>query len=305
MGRNKPNFPLKDLEHHIRKSWDREFNDIEILACLEEDKLFDTEKYGLAIKKLRKYRKELRLIHARTANFQVEDIINNMIYLRKKYPHAGYPHVKKLLRKRSKEVTKHVIIEYMHKYKPDLVRARVRQRLRCRRFWAAGVNDVWCVDQHDKLKHYGLALHTGVDPFTEKIKWMRVWWTNSNPRLIFRYYLDCIKKDIWFDPGPENFCLAKGHSFIRQSLDSGLEGTLQHRCMNEKNNMLPEITWLNIRCNFTPGMEDILSNLDFPWFQAELDVYVDLINTTKRRAQTHKILLHGPPDDIDENAHGP
>ncbi|THU87531.1 hypothetical protein K435DRAFT_593318, partial [Dendrothele bispora CBS 962.96] len=40
-----------------------------------------------------------------------------------------------------------------------------------------------------------------------------------------------------------------------------------------------------------------------PWFQAELDVYVDLINTTKRRAQTHKILPHGSPDDIDENAH--
>ncbi|THU87898.1 hypothetical protein K435DRAFT_866827 [Dendrothele bispora CBS 962.96] len=28
-----------------------------------------------------------------------------------------------------------------------------------------------------------------------------------------------------------------------------------------------------------------------------------LINTTKRRVQTHKILPHGPPDDIDENAH--
>ncbi|THU85240.1 hypothetical protein K435DRAFT_558126, partial [Dendrothele bispora CBS 962.96] len=285
---------------------------------------FDTEKYGLVIKKFHEYRKELGLIRARTANFQVEDIINDMIDLRKKYPHAGYLRVKKLLRKRSKEVTKRVIIEYMHKYEPDLVRARVRRRLKRRRFWAAGVNDVLCVDQHDKLKRYGLALHTGVDPFTGKIKWMRVWWTNSNPRLIFRYYLDCIKKDGYTclvtqsDPGPENFCLAKGHSFIRQSLDSELEGTLQHRYMKEKNNMPPEIAWSNMRCNFTPGMEDILSNPDvnyscdnplqynvfkwvfIPWFQAELDVYVDLINTTKRRAQTHKILPHGPPDDIDE-----
>ncbi|THV07012.1 hypothetical protein K435DRAFT_569504, partial [Dendrothele bispora CBS 962.96] len=40
-----------------------------------------------------------------------------------------------------------------------------------------------------------------------------------------------------------------------------------------------------------------------PWFQAELDVYVDSIDTAKRQAQTHKILPHGPPDDIDENAH--
>ncbi|THV07011.1 hypothetical protein K435DRAFT_572219, partial [Dendrothele bispora CBS 962.96] len=92
----------------------------------------------------------------------------------------------------------------------------------------------------------------------------RVWWTNSNPQLIFRYYLDCIKKDGYTclvtqsDPGPENFCLAKGHSFIQQSLNSGLEGTLQRRYMKEKNNMPPEIAWSNMRHNFSPGMEDIL-----------------------------------------------
>ncbi|KIK52245.1 hypothetical protein GYMLUDRAFT_251383 [Collybiopsis luxurians FD-317 M1] len=42
--------------------------------------------------------------------------------------------------------------------------------------------------------------------------------------------------------------------------------------------------------------------MDFiPWFQAELDAYVDLINTTKKWAQKHKVLPHGPPDDIDEH----
>ncbi|KIK57129.1 hypothetical protein GYMLUDRAFT_247381 [Collybiopsis luxurians FD-317 M1] len=38
-----------------------------------------------------------------------------------------------------------------------------------------------------------------------------------------------------------------------------------------------------------------------PWFQAELDAYIDLINTTKKRAQKHKVLPHRPPDDIDEH----
>ncbi|KIK50485.1 hypothetical protein GYMLUDRAFT_121157, partial [Collybiopsis luxurians FD-317 M1] len=223
-------------------------------------------------------------------------------------------------------VFRRVIIDYMHQYEPDLVRQWARRCLKRRRFWAAGVNDVWCVDQHDKLKIYGLALHTaGVDPFTGKIKWLHVWHTNSNPRLIFRYYLDCIRKDGYIplvtqsDPGPEIFCLEKGHSFLRQSADPALEGTLQHHYMKEKNNLPLEILWSNLRRNFTPGLENILANphvnyspdntLEYnvfkwvfiPWFQAELDAYVDLINTTKKWAKKHKVLPHGPPDDIDEH----
>ncbi|KIK61520.1 hypothetical protein GYMLUDRAFT_243681 [Collybiopsis luxurians FD-317 M1] len=38
-----------------------------------------------------------------------------------------------------------------------------------------------------------------------------------------------------------------------------------------------------------------------PWFQAKLDEYVSLNNSTKKCAQKHKILPHGPPDDIDEH----
>ncbi|THU81135.1 hypothetical protein K435DRAFT_937812 [Dendrothele bispora CBS 962.96] len=133
----------------------------------------------------------------------------------------------------------------------------------------------------------------GVDPFTGRFKWLRVWWTNSNPRLIFGYYLDRVKKDGYIplvtqsDPGPENFCIAKGHSFIRQSLDSQLQGTLQHRYMKEKNNLPkgldqtlpppplpdvpesqsatplnlpPEIAWSGLRRDCVPGLEDILAN---------------------------------------------
>ena len=37
------------------------------------------------------------------------------------------------------------------------------------------------------------------------------------------------------------------------------------------------------------------------WYQAELDEYKDLINSTKKQSQTHKILPHGPPDDIEEH----
>ena len=83
---------------------------------------------------------------------------------------------------------------YFRVYEPELVRERKAGRLRRRRFWAAGVNDMLAVDQHDKWKRFGLALHTGVDPFPGRIHWIKVWWTNSNPKLILSYYLEFIEK---------------------------------------------------------------------------------------------------------------
>ncbi|THU94084.1 hypothetical protein K435DRAFT_669064, partial [Dendrothele bispora CBS 962.96] len=38
-----------------------------------------------------------------------------------------------------------------------------------------------------------------------------------------------------------------------------------------------------------------------PWLQLEIDAHVDRVNSTKKRAQRHKILPHGPADDIDEH----
>lgn len=73
------------------------------------------------------------------------------------------------------------------------MRQRRANRLKRKRFWAAGPNDLWAVDQHDKWKYkFGLALHSGLDPFIGRIQWLKIWWTNSNPRLILSYYLDTV-----------------------------------------------------------------------------------------------------------------
>lgn len=85
-----------------------------------------------------------------------------------------------------------VVREYFVTYEPELVRQRKAQRLQRRRFWAAGVNDIWAVDQHDKWLRFGLALHTGIEPFSGKIMWMRIWHSNRNPQLILSYYLDVV-----------------------------------------------------------------------------------------------------------------
>ena len=63
---------------------------------------------------------------------------------------------------------------YFLTYEPHLLRQHKANCLQCRRFWAAGVNDIWAIDQHDKWLRFGLALHTGIEPFSGRILWMKV-----------------------------------------------------------------------------------------------------------------------------------
>jgi hypothetical protein len=104
----------------------------------------------------------------------------------------GYPNAFASLKYSCLEF-RNVIESYFAIYESDLVRERKANRLCRKRFWAAGVNDLLCVDQHDKWKKYGLALHTGIEPFVGHIQWLQVWWTNSNPQLILSYHLDTIE----------------------------------------------------------------------------------------------------------------
>lgn len=79
--------------------------------------------------------------------------------------------------------------EYFATYKPDLMKQRKANCLQHCCFWAAEVNDIWAVHQHNKWLHFGLALHTGIEPFSGRILWMKVWHSNCNPQLILSYYL--------------------------------------------------------------------------------------------------------------------
>ncbi|KAJ6521370.1 hypothetical protein DFH09DRAFT_1097817 [Mycena vulgaris] len=44
--------------------------------------------------------------------------------------------------------------------------------------------DIIAVDQHNKWKWFNLWLHVGLDPFTGRIAWIHIWWTNQNTHLI-------------------------------------------------------------------------------------------------------------------------
>ncbi|KAG1829967.1 hypothetical protein EV424DRAFT_1343859 [Suillus variegatus] len=113
------------------------------------------------------------------------------------------------------------------------------------------------VDQHDKWLKYGLGLHTSIEPFSGRIMWIRVWHSNRNPQLILSYYLDTLEKlghmpmVTQSDPGSENFGIANAHTMLRQWHDPALQGTLQHRWMQSKKNVMPKDLkhfWTMVSC---------------------------------------------------------
>jgi hypothetical protein len=140
--------------------------------------------------------------------------------------------------------------------------------------------DIICFDQHDKWKRFGLWLHLGIEPYSGRILWLKIWWTNRNPKLVTSYYLNacrhaggkfcghllsdahgCVGIPLitQSDLGSENYGIANCHTVTRQRLDSSLIGTMQHRWMSKKAlNVKPEATWSQMRRQFTPGFEDIL-----------------------------------------------
>ena len=52
-----------------------------------------------------------------------------------------------------------VVSRLLNIVEPEQVKERLRRALKWRCFWAAGVNDVWQQDQHDKWGRFGLWLH--------------------------------------------------------------------------------------------------------------------------------------------------
>ncbi|KAJ7765932.1 hypothetical protein DFH07DRAFT_1014518 [Mycena maculata] len=318
MGRNqhKPNPPLEDIAPHIHRYWKQRKDDKAILRLLNEYHI-DKTKYGLGLTRFRQIRESLGLYHTRSQHHDINSIRPALLRLRAQYPKAGAREIVSLLfHEENMSVSRNMVTEYFSVFEPELVKERCKNRLRRKQFWAAGVNDIWAVDQHDKWKYkFGLALHAGIDPFIGFTHWLKIWWTNSNPRLVLSYYLDEVEEQGYgplvsqSDPGTENFGLANGHTLIRHFHDPSLRGTLQHRWMREKKNVMPEISWSQLRHWFTPGFEDILDiGVNNGWYDPDilleacgstLYVYLDLTGIqikVEQEAIDMVRALYAPPD---------
>lgn len=254
-----------------------------------------------SLKSLKNRRKEWGLLSTRQQDISTSTILMELPKIRKKYPQAGTSEVRNILRTESKMrvsrlvLVMNVIITFLKVpprskieeafsiAEPELVKQRKAKRLKRKRFWAAGVNDLWTADQHDKWQRHGCRLHVGLEPYSGFILWLKVWWTNSNPRLIAEYYLDTIEElgcafshyiilcstnccllefsvmplITQTDKGSENFGIANSQTALRHWHDPTLEGTVQHRWTDKPNNVKPEILWSQLRRRFSPGFENL------------------------------------------------
>ncbi|KAI6156782.1 hypothetical protein BKA82DRAFT_4009317 [Pisolithus tinctorius] len=167
-------------------------------------------------------------------------------------------------------------------------------------FSAKKLRNASSVDQHDKWNQFGLALHTGVEPFSGKILWIRVWHLNRNPQLILTYYLDVVN-NLGFiplvtqsDPGSENFGIANAQTMLCQWHDPALEGTLQHQWMHSRKNIKLEIMWSQLWHCFTLGFKSLLDHgVHQGWY--------DIDNTLQRMIVTKATLKHVRELYVDAN----
>ncbi|KAL4065979.1 hypothetical protein J3A83DRAFT_4190273 [Scleroderma citrinum] len=196
-----------------------------------------------------------------------------MAELQSMYPEARiHEMISLIFHEHNMSVSQRVMCQYFATYKPHLVRQCKANCPQWHCFWAAGVKNIWTIDQHNKWIHFGLALHTGVEPFSGHILWIKIWHSNPNLQLILSYYLETVEKFgvipmvTQSDPGTENF----------------------------------EIVWSQFQCQFTPGFEALLEKgmdsgwydpdntlqlmtfwwLFIPWLQQEMNNYVHCINNT-------------------------
>lgn len=114
---------------------------------------------------------------------------------------------------------------------PTGVGHRRMRRLRRRVYRAAGPNFVWHIDGYDKLKPYGLCVHGCIDGFSRCILWLKVHHTNSDPRVIAKYFIEAVKENqgipikVRGDMGNENGHIAQMQTFLGGSF---VYGTSQH-----------------------------------------------------------------------------
>lgn len=95
-------------------------------------------------------------------------------------------------------------------------------------FTSKGSNFVHSVDGHDKMMGYQnstfpLAVYGCIDTCSRKILWIKVWVTNSNPKIIGRWYLEYLYETrrmpafIRMDKGTETGVMATMQCYLRNA----------------------------------------------------------------------------------------
>ena len=101
-----------------------------------------------------------------------------------------------------------------------------KKKKRNKQLTTEGVNNFFSIDGHDKLmgfqnSTFPIAVYGVLDQASRKILLLKCWTSNSDPRLIGRWYIDWLKdnqvlaKNVRLDRGTETGKLASIHAYLR------------------------------------------------------------------------------------------
>lgn len=112
---------------------------------------------------------------------------------------------------------------------------------------------MWHIDGWDKLKPFGFCVHGVIDGFSRKIMWLEVSNSNNNPRIIAKYFLDCVRqvggtpRIIRADRGTENGHVAAIQRFFRRSTGDAFDGKKSFMYGRSTANQRIEAWWRSMR----------------------------------------------------------
>jgi len=144
----------------------------------------------------------------------------------------GYRSMQKKVRsEHGLNVPRDLVHAVMQEVDPDGLQARalaMKTKKKKGQFISKGCNFVHSVDGHDKMMGYQnstfpLAVYGCLDTCSRKLLWIKVWVTNSNPKIIGRWYLEYLYETrriaafLRMDKGTETGVMATMHSFLRNA----------------------------------------------------------------------------------------
>ena len=163
--------------------------------------------------------------------------------------------------------TREVVRQVLKIFDPEGVEHRSRHRLRRRVYRSKGPNYLWHIDGYDKLKPFGFCVHGAIDGFSRRILWLEVSSSNSDPRVVAQYYLDCVKqlgataRIIRGDRGTENVNLAAIQRFFRRSSNDDFSGEKSFMYGKSTSNQRIEAWWGSLRQGCADWWIEFFKNL--------------------------------------------
>ncbi|KAK3749360.1 hypothetical protein QZH41_001510 [Actinostola sp. cb2023] len=239
---------------------------------------------------------------------------------------------KKIRQEHGLNVTRDQVYDVMSELDPEGLEARSgiggKKKRKKGNFTTKGPNWVHSLDGHDKLMGYQnstfpLAIYGCLDTASRKLLWLRVWVSNSDPKLIGRWYLEhlyetrMISAILRVDKGTETGVMGTMHSFLRRhhgdmnphdtvlygpSTSNQIERWWKELHERMEKYFKTQLGWLKDQGNFDPHNDTdrmLLAFIMVPLIQKELDVFRETVwNTHRIRAQKDTVLPDGIPDHI-------